>query len=133
MRILIIDDEPTVIDVMHKLLRRDGHECLYSTNANDGLSLFINNAIDVVLTDIYMPDKNGLTLLDELRGFDPACYVIVFTGYGDIDTANIAMRKGAYAFFTKPIDFNNLRKTLNLIEQDIQMARQRTEITNLSS
>ena len=133
MKILIIDDEPTVIDVMLKLLGRDGHDCLSSANADDGLSLFINNSIDVVLTDIYMPDKNGLALLDDLKSYDPDCSVIVFTGYGDIDTANTAMRKGAYAFFTKPIDFKNLRKTLNLIETDIQMVHQQTEIATLSS
>jgi DNA-binding NtrC family response regulator len=133
MRILIIDDEPSVLDILLRLLTHDGHDCISSTNAKDGLSIFRTANIDIVLTDIYMPDKNGFMLLDELRSNYPDCIVVVFTGYGDVDAANTAMQKGAFAFFTKPIDFESLRKTLSLIERQIQLAHHRTETAILSS
>ncbi len=121
MKILVIDDEPTILRTVQKLLEYKGFTCHTCSNPMHGISAFRKENFDVIMTDIYMPEMDGMSLLETAKNIDRDIKVIVFTGYDDIETSNAAMNKGAYAFFAKPINFARLFDTLQLIQNEIEL------------
>jgi YesN/AraC family two-component response regulator len=78
---------------------------------------------DVVLTDIKMPELNGLEVLEEIRSQKPATRVIIMTGYADLENAIAAVNSGAYAFFRKPLEMDKMKECLQRIEREKQQGR----------
>jgi two-component system response regulator PilR (NtrC family) len=110
-RILVVDDEPGLRDMLTILFRREGLDVTVApgfTAARDG-ALNAPEPYAVVLTDLLMPDGNGMDLLTLVRERSPRTEVIVMTAHGGIDTAIEAMKRGAYDFITKPFATNELR------------------------
>ncbi|MEA3231296.1 MAG: sigma-54 dependent transcriptional regulator [Thermodesulfobacteriota bacterium] len=116
-RILIAEDE---IDLRHGLKRMITMEikceAFTAANAHDAIEIIRQNAIDLLLSDIRMPDMDGLSLLREVKKIDPAITVIMMTAFGSIELAVQAIKDGAYDFIRKPLDekklFHLLRKGL---------------------
>jgi DNA-binding NtrC family response regulator len=106
--ILVVDDEPAQRTVLAGFLRKQGNEVLTAGNADEALQLAAARTLDLVLTDLRMPGKDGLTLLDGLRSINPGVPVIVMTAFGTIATAVDAMKRGAADYLTKPIDLDEL-------------------------
>ncbi|MBV9947671.1 MAG: sigma-54-dependent Fis family transcriptional regulator, partial [Myxococcales bacterium] len=110
-RVLVVDDEPGLRDMLSILFRREGLEVTTSA----GLSMAREAVLGapepyaVVLTDLLMPDGNGMDLLSLVKERSARTEVIVMTAHGGIDTAIEAMRRGAYDFVTKPFATNELR------------------------
>jgi two-component system NtrC family response regulator len=106
--IVVVDDEPAQRTVLAGFLRKRGMEALPAASADDALRLVSERAVDLVLTDLNMPGKDGLTLLDGVRAANPEIPVIVMTAFGTVSTAVDAMKRGAADYLTKPIDLDEL-------------------------
>ena len=108
-RILIVDDEPDVVDNCVRILRPCGHRCDTATDARRALDLLETERPDLLLTDLKMPDVDGMALLHRAHELDPAMPVIVMTGFATIESAVEAVREGAFDFLPKNCSVEQLR------------------------
>ncbi len=122
-KVLLVDDEPDIELLVKQKFRKqiaDGtFELLFALNGQEALDIVKKHPnIVVVVSDVNMPEMDGLTLLDKLKDVSPATKTIVISAYGDTKTWRAAMNKGAYDFVTKPINFNELGE---LIERSVNL------------
>src|SRR5208283_5544859 len=110
--LLIIDDDPLCIQLVTDVLQRERFRILRATNAAEGLNLIAECQRRVVLLDLVMPGVQGMELLDQIIGADPRIDVMLMTGYYSTDSAVEAIQKGAYDYWTKPLDVNRLRQKM---------------------
>lgn len=127
-RILVVDDEPTQLELIGGFLKKQGFEAVLAESGEKALEIFRSEAIDLVLTDQKMPDMSGLDLLKALRALDPEAAVILITAYGTVETAVAAIKAGAVDYVTKPV---NLDELLYRIEQVKERRRLLSENRNL--
>lgn len=102
--ILLIDDDATFCVMLRTFLEKKGYSVKEAFSFSEGLRATKSNNFDVILTDIRLPDNDGLELLVEIKSKQPHIPVILMTGYGDIRTAVKAIKMGAYEYVTKPIN-----------------------------
>ena len=103
-KILVIDDEAGIGDILQKILVREGHEVLTATNGKDGIKHVKKGSVDMVILDIKMPEMDGIEVLEKIHEIDKNIVVVMLTAYGTLGTAREAMRLGAYDYITKPFD-----------------------------
>ncbi len=109
LRILVIDDEPDACEILSDLMVRSGHEVATAHDGLTGLQHFHARDFDLVITDIRMPDMDGLELLKQIKLVEKSpAQVIVVTGHGDMENAIRALKLGAYDYLLKPIDVREL-------------------------
>jgi DNA-binding NtrC family response regulator len=109
MKILVVDDEAPIRDMLQKgLTLRGGFLVEVAQSGIEAIEKIERNVFDLVLTDLMMPEMDGLELLKTVKGTRPEVMVILMTAYGSIETAVEAMRIGANDYITKPVDFNEL-------------------------
>ncbi len=109
-KVLLVDDELTMVQMVTEMLRGEGHEVFPFTNSKDALAALETQQPEVVITDLYL-DKtrpHGLEILQKARSMTPPACVIVVTAFGSIETAVEAMRKGAYDYLEKPFKLDEL-------------------------
>jgi two-component system response regulator PilR (NtrC family) len=102
LRLLVVDDEEVIRDVLQALLEREGYEVTTAQDAGDALARFDAEPFDVVLLDLMLPDRPGLDVLREIRRRDPDAVVVIVTAYSSIEGAIHAMREGAFHYIPKP-------------------------------
>jgi len=119
-RILVVDDKELMRDSVATTLVRKGHAVTAVNGARAALTKMGEKAYDAVITDLQMPDMNGLELLREIRRIDEQLPVIFMTAYGTVDTAVDAMKEGAFDYITKPFSGDVL---LVAAERAIEHAR----------
>jgi DNA-binding NtrC family response regulator len=112
MRVLVVDDEEVIRDVLGTLLTREGYEVTAAASASEATSLFESDPYDVVLLDLMLPDKPGLEVLREIRQRDPDAVVVIVTAYSSIEGAIEAMRQGAFHYIPKPFQNEEVLLTL---------------------
>ena len=117
-KILVVDDEPDLEPLMLQRMRRDirrGRFALvFAQNGVEALAqLRQDEDIDMVLSDINMPQMDGLTLLQQIPKVDPNIRSVIISAYGDMKNIRTAMNRGAFDFVTKPVDFKDLRITID--------------------
>ena len=117
-RILVVDDEPTLERLIRIRMRREirsGHFTFgFAGNGVEALErLSSDKPYDMVLSDINMPQMDGLTLLAQIPSVDPDVRAVIVSAYGDMKNIRTAMNRGAFDFVTKPIDFADLRITID--------------------
>ena len=100
--ILIVDDETSVRESLEKVLSKAGYATWTANSGHEALALLAHHQVDIVLSDLKMPDGDGVELLKSIKKDYPDIEVILLTGYGTIETAVDAMREGAYDFISKP-------------------------------
>jgi two-component system NtrC family response regulator len=103
-KVLIIDDEADVCGFFRRLLTKKGYEVTTATNEPDALRALAGTRFSVAMVDLKLPDTDGLTLLQAIKTRQPACEVIIMTGYSTVKTAVTAMQQGAYEYLEKPFD-----------------------------
>jgi len=103
-RILIVDDDASMCEMLHDDLTRRGHSVQWHTQAEDAFVQFMAEPFDTVVTDLKMPGLDGIEFCHRLAQNRPDVPVIVITAFGSLDTAVKAIRAGAYDFVTKPIE-----------------------------
>src|SRR5258708_21380221 len=101
-RILIIDDDMDMCNLLGRFLQKKGFETEASHSGNKGITKFKESKFDVVLCDFRLGDKEGREVLREIKQFDPYAIVIIITGYSDIKTAADVIKAGGLCFITKP-------------------------------
>lgn len=111
-KILLVDDEPSILSVLTTLLRKQNHEVTPASSGESAVQLIRANRFDLVLTDIRMEPVNGIQVLDIVRKESPQTVVILLTGYGSIKTAVDAMKGGAFDYVTKPFKVDSLLVTI---------------------
>jgi putative two-component system response regulator len=119
-RILAIDDEVDSLALLEELLTLRGYEVRTATEGRAGIEVFRQTSPDLVITDIRMPNLDGLQVLRSVREMDDSVPVILVTGYGDLDNAVRALRRGAYDFLLKPI---NPEILLNTVKTGVEHSR----------
>jgi len=110
--ILVVDDEPAIREMLSKVLGGTGHIVSLAGDGQDALRLAEQERFDVAVVDIRLPGMDGLNLLRELKLVDPDLSVIMVTGYASVESAVKALRQGAYDYFTKPINIDEMRATV---------------------
>jgi len=111
--ILVVDDDARLAATLKEFLAREGYQVEVAQSGTEALAIHAANPrISLALVDLIMPLMDGLTLTDELRRRDPDIAVIVMTGYGTIETAIEAIKKGAEDYITKPFDYEAVRKKI---------------------
>ena len=104
MQVLIIDDEADVCTFFRRLLVRKGYQVVTAANEPQALAALDSGQFNVALVDLKLPDTDGITLLEIIKSRQPACEVIIMTGYSTVKTAVTAMQLGAYEYLEKPFD-----------------------------
>lgn len=113
-RVLVVDDEPAICSLLESELGRRDIEVETTSNPEKALERLKENPVDVVLTDIKMPEMDGLTLLRRIKTVRPNCEVIVMTAFASVETAREALKCGAVDYLTKP--FSVRREVIPLLE-----------------
>ena len=126
--VLVVEDEAAARKQMAQALTRQNHIVLQAKDGEEALKTLAENDVDVVVTDIRMPNMDGMELLDALRKKDPTLQVLMVTAYGDVSTAVEAMKKGAYDFLEKPISMIRLRE---LVKKAVEKRRLMVENRSL--
>ena len=113
-KVLIVDDEETLTWSMAKSLAkdRDKYEVIIANNGTEALNLLNRNKIDLVISDIRMPDINGLDLLVRIKKEHPRTKVIIMTAYGSSDVQREANRRGSIFYVEKPFEISEIRKII---------------------
>ena len=116
--VLIVEDEELMRNILRELVSKAGYAAFTADSAEAAIEIFSNNDISATLTDIKMAGRDGLDLLDQIKGVDSEAVVIIMTAYSSVDTAVAALRKGAYDYITKPFVNEDLLQTIkNAITQ----------------
>ncbi len=108
--VLIIDDEPDILELLEITLNRMDIRTFCADSVHSGKQALSRQTFDLCLTDMKLPDGNGLELLDYIQNSPIPFPVAVITAHGNMDTAIHAMKKGAFDFLSKPVDLNVLRQ-----------------------
>jgi DNA-binding NtrC family response regulator len=127
-RVVIVDDEPRMAAVVAMALGRDGYDCEPCPSAAAALEAVAARGADVVVTDLKMPDMDGIELLRCLHAARPALPVIMLTAHGSVPTAVAAMREGAFDYVTKPFDNDELRALVGRAIELTRLERENREL-----
>jgi putative nucleotidyltransferase with HDIG domain len=132
-RLLVVDDEELICSIFAKRLKKEGYSCITANNGRDALNLFYKNNLSLIISDIRMPQMDGMELLKKVKAVDPKMMLIVMTSYPEIDMAVEAMRLGAFDFILKPVELDivvlTVRKALERkrLEEEIEAYQQHLE------
>src|SRR5262245_19856198 len=113
--ILVVDDEPLIRESLYEILRIDGFRAHMASSGEEAVTLMKGQKVDIVLTDMKLPRMSRLELLSKTKESHPETEVILITGYGSIETAVEAMKKGAYDYITKPINDHEVKLVIDKI------------------
>ncbi|MBE7492454.1 MAG: sigma-54-dependent Fis family transcriptional regulator [Planctomycetes bacterium] len=111
-KVLLIDDDVTHAEIAGEALSRAGYDVTLAHNGAEGLRKFGENEFDCVLTDLRLPDTDGMEVLRKLKAGDADVEVIIITGFGSVEKAVQALQLGAYSFLEKPLNRDALRNTV---------------------
>jgi two-component system NtrC family response regulator len=103
-KILIVDDEKMLRELLYEVLVEEGYEVITAYNGEEAIKKIHKHNIDLALVDIKMPILGGMEVLWAIKEFDPNIGVIMMTAYGELETAILAMELGAYDYLLKPFD-----------------------------
>jgi two-component system response regulator PilR (NtrC family) len=108
-RILVVDDEPSMREMLRIVLRRDGYDVVLAQNGTDGMERLRTEPFDLLLSDIRMPDVSGVEVLRAAKEINQEILAFMMTAFASTETAVEAMRLGALDYFTKPFSMDELR------------------------
>lgn len=112
-KVLVVDDEKNFVELLTERLQTRGFDVRSAFSGSDAVSIAVDENIDVVLLDVMMPGKDGITTLKEIKQVRPLTEVIMLTGHGSVDTGIAGMKLGAYDYLLKPSDIESLQKKIN--------------------
>jgi len=114
-RILVVDDEENARVALSKILAREGYEVASAGNGYEALNFLRGREVELIITDINMPEMNGLSFLRELSRSHPESNVIMVTAYGEVESYLEAMNLGAFEYINKPVKIDELKRIIRKI------------------
>lgn len=133
--ILIVDDEPNIRRVLEVMLKKEGYDVHLAENGKKAVDIASNTTIDLLISDLIMPDMTGVEVLKIIKELQPHCTAIMITAYGTIKTTVEAMRLGAYNYITKPFDMDEMHTIIQhalsnrILEQENYELREQLKTT----
>ncbi len=119
-RLLVLDDERRMVDIIAMVLRREGYEVATCTDARLALEMLAQEPFDLLITDLRMPGPDGLEVLRRTRAASPGLPVILMTAHASVSTAIAAMKEGAVDYVEKPFDNDELK---SLVRRALDLTR----------
>lgn len=104
--VLLVDDDPAVLEVLESMLTPEGYECSRASNAAEAMARLTERDFAIALVDILMPGDSGLELIERALEVSPFLGIVMVTGVDDPGIADLALRSGAYGYLTKPFTHN---------------------------
>jgi DNA-binding NtrC family response regulator len=133
-RVLIVDDEPDMLMLLNKILvKKGGYEVRQADSGNQGLQILHSWIPDVALTDVKMPGMDGVEFFRCLQEIDPTITTIIMTGYGTVEMAVEAIKSGAYDFFQKPFDNEQILHAVARAMERTELLRQNRHFQEMQS
>ena len=130
-RILIVDDEQSMREVLAILLKKEGFDVLTAGSRAEAAAALARGAVDMILTDVRLPDGDGIEILRHVKAAAPETVVIVMTAYGTSADAVAALKLGAFDYLFKPFDVDELRivirdalATRDLRDENVRLKRE---------
>ena len=120
----MVDDDKPLADMLVKYLVKVGYEAAAAYGGREGLARFEQGDFKLVILDLKMPDMGGMEVLEAIKSIDRQSVVIVLSGFGTIESAVAAIKKGAYDFIPKPIELNAMETILSRALEKQAFARQ---------
>jgi two-component system NtrC family response regulator len=127
-KVLLIDDDANLREVLAFALREQGHEVLAHADGRSAMSGLAETAPDVVITDLKMPGMDGLAVLEKVHASDPNIPVIILTAFGSIEDAVEAMKRGAHDYLTKPFNRDELKLTVEKAVERRRLVRENKDL-----
>jgi len=118
-RILVVDDEENARVALSKILTHDGYDVSAVRNGMEALNYLRSRDVELIITDLNMPEMNGMMFLRELNRSHPASNVIMVTAYGEVESYLEAMTLGAFEYINKPVKYDELKKVIDKIFSSI--------------
>ena len=112
-RVLVADDEPNLRKVLRARLERDGYSVATAVDGESALAYLADNPVDVLISDLRMPNMDGMALLENVQENFANIPVVMITAHGTVDTAVLALKMGAFDYITKPFDRDEFRAVIN--------------------
>ena len=113
-RVLVVDDDCEFRRSLKKLLQKAGYQVSQASNGIQASQMLSEKNYPLILLDIHMPGKSGLSVLNELKEMSPESKVIIITVNGDVETYSAAMTSGAFAFLSKPVKMKKILTCANM-------------------
>jgi len=123
-RILVVDDEESLRDLLGIMLRKDGYDVVAAADRAGAAGLLARDSFDMVITDVKLPDGDGIEILRHVKAGSPETAVIVITAYGSTETAVAALKLGAHDYLVKPFDVDELKIVVRNALERQQLARE---------
>lgn len=111
-KILVVDDEEMIRNLFHDILTQTGYRVKTAKDGSEAIKLIEEESFEIVITDLKMPGISGIALLEYILGINPDISVIIITGYGTIESAVNAIKKGAYDYISKPFELEEMKVTI---------------------
>lgn len=127
-KVLVVDDEQLILKIIADILTKEGYEVIAANNCEKAIELLKTNSFDTVISDIKMPKKSGIDLLEEIRNKDPHIPVILMTGFASLETAVEAVQNGAFDYLIKPLDYSKLKSVIEHSVERYELYKQNTEL-----
>src|SRR5580765_4534573 len=108
-KILVVDDEPSMRELLSIMLHKEGYEVLAAESRAKAAAVLAKASVDMVITDVKLPDGDGIEILRHVKAASPETAVIVMTAFGSTSTAVAALKLGAHDYLTKPFDVEELK------------------------
>ncbi len=128
--VLVVDDEAGIRESLRDILEDEGYEVLTASNAEEAIAVFNQSLPDLIYLDIWLPDRDGLEVLEEIKARNSSVPVVMISGHGTIEVAVKATKLGAYDFLEKPL---SLERVLLTAQRAIERGRLESEYRELKS
>jgi DNA-binding NtrC family response regulator len=122
-RILVVDDEESVGDVLHQGLTKFGYRVALAKSAEEALGIFESGSFDIVITDLKMPKMDGLDLIRMIRQKNPEVAFLVITGYPSLQSTMEALAQGVHDYIIKPFNLGDVRLRIYRVLEKKQLQR----------
>jgi two-component system, NtrC family, response regulator AtoC len=129
-RVLVVDDDADVGELMRDALGRWGYDVALASNGREAVELISHQIFDAALVDIWMPEMDGLQVLDEIKRHDPAIEVVMMTGDPMVETAVQALKSGAYDYLIKPLNLDEMQHLMQQVLEKRFLSREVHSLRN---